>query len=437
MAISTSAGAEVQKPLATVVIGGLITATFLTLIVLPVLYILFNKVNMKKTIPTLMLLIAFLGVKTADGQMGVNELIQMAEANNPSLAIYKSKVELSALQSKTVLKIPNTQFHMQYGNIQNVGRGDYVLGAEQSFINPAKTKSLEQFYDTQVGQREAEGVIYKAHLKREIRRIFYHLQYIEGQKKLLNNQKVLFLELWNHTRSRVKAGESDVTEQLLVEAQLLKLNNTEQNLNAETVSYLAQLEAFINTSEPLDFSFEKNFYSEDIEVNENQELNYLEQLKLSADKEIAVQHSGLKPDFSVGLYNQSMLGNLRQFYVSAGIGIPLFKEPIKQKVNAAKLNMQIIQAEKDSKEKILEAQMKGLISQSLNLKRSIVYYQDKALSETSILIEKAKLRYLASEMSFLDLHQTLLIKTNLEEELEASWYQYHLNLTERLWLQGK
>ncbi len=42
MAISTSAGAEVQKALATVVIGGLISATLLTLIVLPVLYVLFS-----------------------------------------------------------------------------------------------------------------------------------------------------------------------------------------------------------------------------------------------------------------------------------------------------------------------------------------------------------------------------------------------------------
>jgi len=38
MAIATSAGAEVQKPLATVVIGGLITSTLLTLLVLPALY---------------------------------------------------------------------------------------------------------------------------------------------------------------------------------------------------------------------------------------------------------------------------------------------------------------------------------------------------------------------------------------------------------------
>lgn len=45
MALSTGAGAEVQKPLATVVIGGLITATALTLIVLPLLYIIFSKKN--------------------------------------------------------------------------------------------------------------------------------------------------------------------------------------------------------------------------------------------------------------------------------------------------------------------------------------------------------------------------------------------------------
>lgn len=42
MAISTSAGAEVQRPLATVVVGGLISATLLTMIVLPVLYTIFH-----------------------------------------------------------------------------------------------------------------------------------------------------------------------------------------------------------------------------------------------------------------------------------------------------------------------------------------------------------------------------------------------------------
>ena len=43
MALSQGAGAEVQRPLATVVIGGLVTSTLLTLVVLPVLYALFNR----------------------------------------------------------------------------------------------------------------------------------------------------------------------------------------------------------------------------------------------------------------------------------------------------------------------------------------------------------------------------------------------------------
>ena len=43
MAISTGDGAEVQQPLATVVIGGLLIATILTLVVLPSMYKIFSK----------------------------------------------------------------------------------------------------------------------------------------------------------------------------------------------------------------------------------------------------------------------------------------------------------------------------------------------------------------------------------------------------------
>jgi cobalt-zinc-cadmium resistance protein CzcA len=43
MALATGTGAEVQRPIATVVIGGLISATLLTLFVLPALYTLFGR----------------------------------------------------------------------------------------------------------------------------------------------------------------------------------------------------------------------------------------------------------------------------------------------------------------------------------------------------------------------------------------------------------
>jgi cobalt-zinc-cadmium resistance protein CzcA len=49
MALNTGIGAEVQRPLATVVIGGIISATLLTLVVLPILYTWFNGANLRKS----------------------------------------------------------------------------------------------------------------------------------------------------------------------------------------------------------------------------------------------------------------------------------------------------------------------------------------------------------------------------------------------------
>src|SRR5690606_14100425 len=97
MAVSTGAGAEVQRPLATVVIGGLVTATLLTLIVLPVLYSIF--MDGKKRKPSsfgskrkgLGLLFLLIGIPMAGQeissespgkQLAQEELIELALKNN-------------------------------------------------------------------------------------------------------------------------------------------------------------------------------------------------------------------------------------------------------------------------------------------------------------------------------------------------------------------
>jgi cobalt-zinc-cadmium resistance protein CzcA len=48
MMMATGLGAEVQKPLATVVVGGIISATVLALLVLPVLYLMYEERAAKK-----------------------------------------------------------------------------------------------------------------------------------------------------------------------------------------------------------------------------------------------------------------------------------------------------------------------------------------------------------------------------------------------------
>jgi cobalt-zinc-cadmium resistance protein CzcA len=88
MAISTNAGAEVQRPLATVVIGGLITATILTLVVLPVLYAWFEEkkeIKMNKTI--LVTIIGFFSIVNVNAQskLTLDETLALALKNNTGL----------------------------------------------------------------------------------------------------------------------------------------------------------------------------------------------------------------------------------------------------------------------------------------------------------------------------------------------------------------
>ncbi|MGO3241585.1 MAG: efflux RND transporter permease subunit, partial [Sphingobacteriaceae bacterium] len=93
MALSTSAGAEVQKPLATVVIGGLITATALTLFVLPLLYLVFMKRNtssknstFKTALPIILLFVGLMTAPDSNAQtIDVNQAIEIALQNNTQI----------------------------------------------------------------------------------------------------------------------------------------------------------------------------------------------------------------------------------------------------------------------------------------------------------------------------------------------------------------
>ena len=92
MALSSGAGAEVQKPLATVVIGGLITATLLTLIVLPILYYFlengFKKPKKKVVINTSILIVLMLLNFKTNAQtvnLTLNQAIDLAVKNNQLL----------------------------------------------------------------------------------------------------------------------------------------------------------------------------------------------------------------------------------------------------------------------------------------------------------------------------------------------------------------
>ena len=100
MALSTGAGAEVQKPLVSLVIGGLITTTFLTLVVLPLLYIMFSgkkKISFKPISAAMIagcLLLSFsAGAQSQPGgrRISIHEALSAAN-NNMQYGINKQQI---------------------------------------------------------------------------------------------------------------------------------------------------------------------------------------------------------------------------------------------------------------------------------------------------------------------------------------------------------
>src|SRR5690606_11285048 len=109
MGLSTGAGAEVQKQLATVVIGGLITATLLTLIVLPILYYYFEKGFTSKykgtAITVLVLLLSITGANAQTQPMDLNKAIAIGLENNKG-------IQASALDSEMQVQLRGTDYDM-------------------------------------------------------------------------------------------------------------------------------------------------------------------------------------------------------------------------------------------------------------------------------------------------------------------------------------
>src|SRR5690606_24563126 len=136
MALSQGAGAEVQRPLATVVIGGLMTATMLTLVVLPVLYRWFEKRGIRKRSikPAATVILFFLLCGAVQGQqrLTLNEMLEMGSAQNLNLRSVKQESEYWKQLQSGVFDPGKTQLGGEYGGM-NSTKNDTRVFVSQGF----------------------------------------------------------------------------------------------------------------------------------------------------------------------------------------------------------------------------------------------------------------------------------------------------------------
>jgi len=432
MALSSSEGAEVQKPLATVVVGGVLTAAILTLIILPALYLLLErqKPTRKQLGKIALVAICLLSFGNLHAQpLTLETAVEKALAHYPAIKVANLQVQATNQETKTWFDIGKTSLETQYGNTQVQGITDYTIILSQSMPWPGVLKSQKKWLQGQAINAQIAKDLTELDLKLTIRHLFTQAAFEQENEILLIKTDSLLSELYRVLQLKAKLGEIPVYHANAAKIQLAQNNVNLTKARGNSALYRQMLGVFIG--EPV-LSVESTLYTivalpQDkgithfkIQQAENQHLVALQQVKTEKQR--------LLPDLKLGYINQSIEHNAGQQAVIAGIGIPLAYGATKNKAKAAELKAQSLLAETETKKATLEMDKKKAEIDFQNAKQQLDEYSTSIFSESAAIETAALASYKAGESDFSDLF--LLIRQSIDvrqAKLDASrnyWQSY-------------
>jgi heavy metal efflux system protein len=437
MALSNGAGAEVQKPLATVVIGGLITATLLTLIVLPILYFLFEEKVGKKSMSTntLILLILCGSIFQLNAQSGnkinIEEGLNLAYKNNSLLQANGLEIEMQKTKKNAARIYPKAEINAQLGQ-NNSRRFDENLSISQVIPNPAVSKAKQMLADQSIGLAEQSFAVTKKELTYQIRKGWQDYLYMQEVKKVLMQEDSLLTIFVKGADLKFKTGESTMLEKMTAETKQQQISQEVQSWDSKMLIAMMRLHHLI--ASPFEIA-EQNLPKltmdemiNDKNVEGNPMLLYTQQKIALAEAEKAVLAAELKPDFKLGYFIQSINGpqevnnrivsynSLPRFQgLQLGIQLPILgAKGNKAKSDAAATQVIIYQKEKEFLQSQLKSELDQYAQQYIFWKGKVNYYKTTALPNTKVMVTNASKAYQGGDIGYVEYAQALQI--NLETQ---------------------
>lgn len=442
MAISSGAGAEVQKPLATVVIGGLITATLLTLIVLPLLYLLFNKpakMSIAGMTKTLLLLIC-LGAATATrAQQGApasritfQQAYEKALQNNLQVKGAELQLQKSEALGRTGFTIPNTGIFAENEDLRpSDSRGILKIGVSQTLDWPGLYKARREVFNEQRRSFEYNKQAKVLDLKRELSSAYYSLWYLQSRERLWIKLDSIYSTLSAASVLRARTGESAGLDSI---AGIAKARETTVQLQLIAKDIEAQqetLKKLMNTDSPF---MPENKHLEKMTVADtanNYEMHPL--LSLQAQNiaisaaELRVTKRSRMPDFQGRFFTQRLYGMNNPYSgFSVSVGIPLLgRGAYRHSVKASELEMAYQQSLLSYQQLAIGTSYRQLLKEVSKNGELLRYYESTGLQQADAIIKAAGLSYRAGEISFAELSQFLTQAIDIQRNYLDVLNQYN------------
>jgi len=437
MALSHGSGAEVQKPLATVVIGGLITATFLTLFMLPVLYVIFEKPLKlrKKKIFTFVMLFLIVPqfsaqLRYTDAQIFAQMLDQNGILNSAAL---EGQRQLSIAQGTSAwqplsVSYMRGQFNSQYAKDNN-------LTFSQQIPFAGVQKIQKEIGTTQEAYSSEALSLMKRNYKRQLD---LQLELIRKQQKelrLSRSQDSVYQLLDQKMLVRYELGEISKMDYILVHSKSARYTAQIKQLQQALSLSWAQLHTLMAYSGPsFELSQEEAIDLQKLPLEPNvQNHPVLEQYELNAQKikfDMQLNKAHQVPNVALGYFNQTLVGtqnisgqdvyfgpNQRFQGAVVQTQIPIDFKAFQKRKEALDIELKQNELLHQQNMQQLQSEQKQIYSQLLKLSAAYTDFSAAIKSELVQLQSDASLQLEGGQISLLDYIQLQDHKMALELEL--------------------
>ena len=437
MAIATSAGAEVQRPLATVVIGGLIVSTVLTLLIIPVFYqivsytVVWKRRFSAKKFLFFFLLLAVMLPFTAKAQEKVtmDQAIELAKQNHPRLKIASAAIRQVKAGRGEVLELSPTEMNYSWGQLNGELRKD-----KQWEVTQGLGSLLTTFYKNALVNRQVEtGTFYRQIVEKEVvaevKRAWAYYLYACNLRVLYNDQNKLAEQLQRMGELRYQQGEITLLEKNMTTSMAADMKNRLFQAQEEEKLALSRLNWVCYADRPLvpaDAALVQ--FPADYQASSFSEvhLNYFQSQANEAKAQLNVERSRFFPELSFGYVRQDILPlkGLNSWMV--GVSFPVYFLPRRSKIKQAKVAAVIARTEAETNTQNLYNKVSEAVASLRRQSESLRYYTTSALKEADELLKVANLQLQHSETNITEFIQAVNVARDIRRGYLETVYQYNI-----------
>ena len=445
MAISSSAGAEVQRPLATVVIGGLLTSTLLTLFILPIFYQWVEKRSERKiklnpnyvtatAIVCLLFTIPSAKAQEVASRMDttivqqesypeivLDSAVTMARQSYPSLQTGKLEIQRQNVLKASAYDLGSTQLFTGGEEIAS-GQGIYTLiGIGQQNIDLLSIGAKKRLQKQRIALAEAAYNLTEIQVTQEVKNSWSEVFQQKRKMKLYKELDSIYSQFSKAVELNLEVEAISRLEYASAKNQVLQIKNKYQQAQRDYTIALQKLNLWLGSE--IVYTVPDDYQSNVLGSNFNKNVSQHPELLLSrkrveeAEANYDVARANLLPTFNLQGGIQQVNGNSGFYTYQAGISIPLFSGSDKSRAKAAKIASQIVTADADFKERQIESEYQQALQAYQKWEEAWQFYKNESLPLAEEQRKGALLAYREGAVDYAAFTQ--IIRDAIQTEMDA------------------